>query len=158
MSRSAAEQEGRRTGAVEPLASDVRLKISGIRCASEAVPLERALERLEGASAATVNPLLEYVWLRVESLAQLEGAVRLLVRRGYSVDPNDVAVTVRLPGAPANLEQLRRQLSSLRCVAQCRVARRAGRLELELALGDEWETALDEMRFLAGRIRIGSEP
>lgn len=129
----------------QPLVYQVRLRISGIRCVSEGAPLERALRRFEGVRDATVNALIEGVWLQVDKLWRIEGILRLLVKRGYSVDMHDVSVTIWIRGSPIGLEGLRHELSSFPHVTYCRLERPAGRLELGLALVGAWERSLREI-------------
>ncbi|NIM49601.1 MAG: hypothetical protein GTO22_10165, partial [Gemmatimonadales bacterium] len=49
------------------------LTVSGLRCASEGAPLERALKQVEGVRDATVDPLRERVSIEVDKLPRLEG-------------------------------------------------------------------------------------
>jgi copper chaperone CopZ len=121
----------------------VCLSISEIRCAADAVPLERALKRLDGVQDASVNPLRSRVWVEVDILPRLERILRLLNGRGYSVDTTEVHITTWIPGF-RSFPDLSRELLRLPHVTYC-VGTPIGRLELGFACGSGWEQGLREV-------------
>ena len=129
----------------EPQACRVCLTITELRCASEGASLERSLKKLEGVRDATVNPLVERIWMEVDRLPRLESIVRLVASRGYSVDISDVRMTTWISGSPARLAEMRCELSSLPNVTYYGLGRPTGRVELGLALGAEWEKSLRDV-------------
>lgn len=70
----------------------ITLDVSGLRCAAEGAPLERALAALAGVRRATVNPLLERVYIEVSSLTAIGSVVEAVEQRGYRVESSQVKV------------------------------------------------------------------
>ncbi len=120
----------------------VCLTVSGLRCASEGAPLERALKRLDGVRDASVNALRDRISLEVDRLVRLEAILRILGRRGYSVDTGEVRVTAWIGGAPEQLLAVRKVLLEFDGVSYCRVSFPTGRLDLALTLDAGWEEAV----------------
>ncbi len=121
------------------------LSVSGLRCASEGSTLERALNKVDGARDATINPLRSQVFVEVDKLYRLEAILGILGRRGYSVDGGEVRVTTWFPGPPERLQWLERRLLEFAGVTSCRVAEPTGRLELSLSLSTGWEAAVRDV-------------
>ncbi len=83
----------------------ITLAISGLRCAADGAPLERALAALAGVRSAAVNPLLERVYVEVGSPAQVGRVVETLENRGYRVESSHVEVR----GGRKELKESRRE-------------------------------------------------
>lgn len=115
----------------------VCLSVYGVRCASDAVPLERMLRRLDGVRDATVNALRSRVWIEVDMLARLEPVVQLLGDRGYAVDTSQVQVTTWLPGSRPTDPDLERDLLMIRNVTYC-ARTPTGRVEVGFTFGPGW--------------------
>lgn len=129
----------------------VCLTISGLRCACEGAPLERALKAQEGVQDATVNPLRDRASLEVDMLPRLEGILQLLASRGYPVDTSEVQITTWIGSASTQLAGLKQELLGFTNVTYCRVATPTGRVELGFALRTGWERALRDMCTLLRR-------
>lgn len=123
----------------------VCLTISGLRCASEGAPLERALKRLDGVRDATVNPLRDRISIEVDRLPRLEVVVRMLASRGYSIGTGEVQVTTWIDASRTRLGALRRELLERVGVGYCRVGSPTGRVDLGISIRPRWEITLREV-------------
>ena len=70
----------------------ITLDVSGLRCAAEGAPLERALAALAGVRSVAVNPLLERVYVEAGSLAAIGSVVEAVEKHGYRVESSHVEV------------------------------------------------------------------
>lgn len=145
MSRASDQEELRGDNSASSRGFRVCLTVSGLRCASEGAPLERALKQVEGVRDATVDPLRERVSIEVDKLPRLEGILSILGRRGCSVDTGAVWVTTWVAGSPDRMAMLTRELLGYAGVTHCRVGLPTGRLELTLALDTGWEEAVRDV-------------
>lgn len=123
----------------------VCLTVTGLRCASEGAPLERALRRVQGVSDATVNPLRSRVALEVDRLFRLPEILRVLGNRGYSIDTGEVRATVWFDGAPEELHEIGLRLGSFPGVSYCRVGTPTGRFDLAFSLEKGWEERVENV-------------
>jgi cation transport ATPase len=139
----------------------VCLSISGLRCASEGAPLERALRRIEGVQDATVNPLRDRVSVVVDALTQIDAVIQVLAARGYPVDPGEICVTTWLSD-PKRLRELKRELLAAPAVTFYTIAAATGRVELRLTMNPGWELALhavcEQLCAAAARERTSGTP
>lgn len=123
----------------------VCLSVTGLGCASEGVPLERALRRIEGVADAAVNPLRNGVALEVDRLFRLPQILRVLGNRGYSIDAGEVRVTVWIGGVPDRLQEIAQRLREFPGVSYCRLGTPTGRLDLALTLEKGWEERVENV-------------